>query len=168
MCMPERSIISESAESIILGMISAALPTIPILPSFMETTALSIVSPETVWAVAPTRKIGWSCAGAVGVRSWARAVDVKAVVSEAAMSVGMYFMVGAFMMGGLVVGVPVWEALFAVVGGEVWVVVVCELLVFFGCFLLFAVALCVLCDDFLDEAGAFVVNSGTMCGVIFE
>lgn len=83
-------------------MIWSASPTIQILPSFMETTALWIVSPDTVWAVAPTRKIGWSWGGADGARSWAIAlvvIEASAVAASATMWVVM-FMVCAFVCGG--------------------------------------------------------------------
>lgn len=68
----------------------------------METTAFSMVSPETVCAVAPTKKMGWSWGGAEGARSWALAVErIEAidVAASAAMRVVM-FMVCAFVCGG--------------------------------------------------------------------
>ena len=108
----------------------------PIFPLFMETTAFSMVSPEMVWAVAPTRKMGWDCFGGVGVRSWAVVVVVRSAI-EAAMSVGMSFIVGLVVFSvcfdvfgekitgetpvprvivfGLVVGVPCGVGLVAVV-----------------------------------------------------
>ena len=90
-----RSMISVLGEIEMRDMMSDADPTIPILPSLMETTPLSMVSPVMVWTVAPTRKTGWSCSGAEWVRSWALATDVASAM--VVMSVVVYFMMGLSM-----------------------------------------------------------------------